>query len=318
MDRYLSQRLYKNIGKQGQVKLKKAEVAIIGIGALGTICAELLVRAGIGKLVLIDRDLIELSNLQRQFLFDERDLGRQKAEVAKEKLIKINSEVKIAAKNEDINFKTVNFVGKPDIIVAATDNMESRFLLNDYCLKSKITLIYGGAVEDKGSIFTIIPNGPCLRCIFPGATGETCDNSGILNACSAIIGSMMAAEVIKVIVKGDIKKYTLYFNTWENTFSKIKVRKSHRCPACNGDYQYLNGEIVTKTIFLCGNAAYQIRGERKDLAALAKKLTKLGEVKRFGNVLYFKEVTLFADGRAIVKAKSEKEAKSLYSRYIGN
>jgi adenylyltransferase/sulfurtransferase len=318
MDRYLSQRLYKNIGKEGQNKLKKAAVAIIGIGALGTVCAELLARAGVGKLLLVDRDIVELSNLQRQVLFDESDIGKPKADAAKEKLSKINSEVKIEAKSEDIDYKNVNLVVRPDIIIAATDNMESRFLLNDYCLKNKIPLIYGGAVEDRGSVFSVIKGQPCLRCIFPGNTEETCDNSGILNTCSSIIGSMMAGEAIKIITKGRGEKNLLHLNVWENTFSKIKTKKNPKCPACKGDYQYLKGEIKTKTFSLCGHGSYNIKGNKKNLSEISEKLSKLGKIKKLGNVIQFEKITLFEDGRAMIKAKSEKEAKAIYSKYIGN
>jgi molybdopterin-synthase adenylyltransferase len=318
MDRYLSQRLYKNIGKKGQDRLKKDHVLIVGVGALGTICAELLVRAGIGKLTLIDRDIIELSNLQRQLLFDEEDIGKPKAYVAKEKLSKINSEIKINEKSEDIDYKNVKGIGHPDILIAATDNMESRFLLNDYCLKNKIPLIYGGAVADKGSVFSVISPSPCLRCVFPGSAEETCDNSGILNTNSSIIGSMMAGETIKILTNGIKEKSLVYFNVWDNTFSKIKVRKNPKCPACKGNYQYLKGEIKTKYVLLCGQETYQIKGKKKNLLELSKKLSKLGEVKKTGKVLQFGKITLFEDGRAIIKTRSEKEAKTSYSRYIGN
>jgi molybdopterin-synthase adenylyltransferase len=318
MDRYLSQRLYKNIGKKGQYKLKKASAAIIGIGALGTTCAELLARAGVGKITLIDRDIVELSNLQRQVLFDEADIGKPKAAAAKEKLSKINSEVEITAKNEDLDYKNVKIVGRPNIVIAATDNMESRFLLNDYCLKNNIPLVYGGAVEDRGSIFSVIKGRPCLRCIFHGSTEETCDNSGILNTCSLITGSMMAGEAIKIIISGNSEKGLLCFNVWVNSFSKIKVKNNPKCPACMGNYQYLEGEIKTKTVSLCGQGTYHIRGNKKNLFELSKKLSKLGEIKKFGNVIQFDKLTLFEDGRAIIKASSEKEAKATYSKYIGN
>jgi molybdopterin-synthase adenylyltransferase len=318
MDRYLSQRLYKNIGKKGQDRLKKAHVLIIGVGALGTICAELLVRAGIGKLTLIDRDIIELSNLQRQVLFDEEDIGKPKAHVAKEKLSKINSETEINEKGEDIDYKNLKMIGHPDMLIAATDNMESRFLLNDYCLKNKIPLVYGGAVADRGSVFSVISSGPCLRCVFPGSTEETCDNSGILNTNSSIIGSMMAGEAIKILTRGINTKELIHLNVWENILSKIKVNKNPKCPACKGNYQYLKGEIKTKFVSLCGQETYQIKGKRKNLLELSKKLSNLGETKRLGNVLQFSKITIFENGRAIIKAKSEKEAKLIYSRYIGN
>ncbi len=318
MNRYLSLQLYKNIGKRGEEKLGKAYVAIVGIGALGTVCSDLLARSGIGKILLIDRDFVELSNLQRQVLFDENDIGKPKPHVAKEKLKKINSEINIVSKCEDINHNNVSMLGKPNIIIAATDNMESRFILNDYCLKNNIPLVYGGAVSDKGSIFAVIPNGPCLRCIFPGAAEETCDTSGILNSCSAIIGSMMANEAIKYLVNGANEDSLIYFNVWTNEFSKIKVKKNSGCPACRGNYQYLDGEIKTKTVSLCGQGAYHINGQKKDLVVISKKLSKLGDVQKFSGILHFRKITLFEDGRAIIKAGTENEARKIYSKYIGN
>jgi adenylyltransferase/sulfurtransferase len=318
MDRYLSQRLYKNIGKSGQAILKNSSVAIIGLGALGTVCADLLARAGVSSILLVDRDYVELTNLQRQTLYDESDVGRPKAAAAKERLEKINSEIRIEARSEDINSITCDQLGRPDLVIAATDNMESRLILNDYCVKNGIPLVYGGAVEDLGSVFTFIPGGPCLRCIFHGSTEGTCDNSGIISSCSSIIGSMMAGAAIKTLIKKQEGAEFLHLNAWTSDLSKITVKKDPACPACNGKFQYLGGEIKTKVITLCGNGTYHINGNKKDLTELARRLSKIGEVKRLGNVIHFKDITLFDDGRAIIKAPTEKQAKSLYSRYVGN
>jgi molybdopterin/thiamine biosynthesis adenylyltransferase len=235
MDRYLSQRLYKNIGKKGQEKLKKASVCVVGIGGLGTICSGLLVRAGVGRITLFDGDIVDLSNLQRQVLYDEKDVGKPKAQAAKGKLSKINSEIEIKAESEDIGYKNVNLLGKPDIVITATDNMENKFLLNDYCLKNKIPLIYGGAIEGRGSIFTVIPGRACLRCIFSGSSGETSAQLGILNSCSSIIGSMMAGAAVKLIVTGESETDLIHFNVWDNSFSKIKVKKKKNCSVCKGN-----------------------------------------------------------------------------------
>jgi adenylyltransferase/sulfurtransferase len=319
MDRYSRQHLYKNIGKSGQKKLSHSSICIIGIGALGTVAADLLARAGIGKLHLVDRDFIEISNLQRQTLFDESDIGKLKADTAKIKLEKTNSEVHISSSNTDLDHTNISdHIGLPDLILGCTDNMESRFLINDYCKKYKIPWIYGGAVSDKGSVYNILPSSPCIRCVFPGQGEETCDTAGILNSAAHIVSGIMANEAIKILVSKAAEDMLIHIDVWKNEFIKIRVQKNKDCPACKGNYQYLTGKIGIKTVKLCGRGVFQIKGKKKNLLELKKKFEKIGKAVSFSGIVHFNGISVFEDGRAIIKAKTIEEAKSLYSRYIGN
>jgi len=311
------QQLYKNIGKHGQKKLVACSISIVGIGALGSVASELLARAGIGKLTLIDRDFVELTNLQRQLLFNEEDIGKAKAICAQEKLSKINSEINIIAHSEDINYTNIDtLIQKPDLILGCTDNMESRFLINDYSLKFKIPWIYGAVIAERGYLFNIIPGRTCFRCIFKGAANETCETEGILNANSTIIGSMMSNEAIKIITGNNYENNLLYTDVWKNELSKIKVRKRNDCETCSKNYMFLDGENG-RAVKLCGNH-FQINGRKINLDTLENRFNKLGKTIRFKGILHFNELTLFENGRALIRAENERRAKSIYSRYVGN
>ncbi|MEK6916268.1 MAG: ThiF family adenylyltransferase [Nanoarchaeota archaeon] len=318
MERYSRQELYQNIGKPGQKKISAASVCVVGIGALGTVASELLVRAGIGEIKLIDRDFIELNNLQRQTLFTESDVGKIKAETASETLKKINSQVNIIPKNLDLTYENIEVVGKPNVILACTDNMESRFLLNDYALKNNIPFVYGVSVSDKGYILNVAKGRTCLRCIFKSSTEETCDTIGVLNSNTTTIASIMANETIKIILGAGYEKDLIRIDFWKNEFSKIKVSQNPKCPACLGKYEYLFGEKNTTAVKMCGKEIFQLNGDKKNLDDIEKNLKKLGDVKRFKGILHFKNITVFEDGRALVKAKNKTEARKIYDKFIGN
>jgi molybdopterin-synthase adenylyltransferase len=310
--RYSRQELYKNIGK-GQHRLVKSTVCIVGAGALGSVAGELLARAGL-NLVIIDRDYVELSNLQRQ-LFTEEDIGRAKAEAAKEILGKTNSEIDIRAYVLDLYHDNVDRIGRPDVILGCTDNMESKFLINDYALKNKIPYVFGSAVADTGYVFDILPESVCLACIFKGAENDTCDTVGILNSASAAIGAIMANEAIKIIL-GVPEKSLLRLNIWDNCLEKISVRRKKGCKSCSGKYEYLEGKGI-KSIKLCGRGSYQIKGNH-NLDELEERLSRQGKVIRHKGVLHFDNITVFEDGRAIIRAEDEAKARIVYSKYIGN
>ena len=195
--------------------------------------------------------------------------------------------------------------------------MESRFLINDYAILNKIPYVFGSAAADKGFAFNILPEKPCLRCIFSGQATETCDTSGILNSGSGFIGSIMANEAIKIIT-GKPEDHLLRIDFWRNEFMKIDVKRNAHCPACGGNYEYLNGEKHSKAIKLCGSGVYQIKDVNVDLDALGKRLRKLDHVISLPGVIHIKNISVFEDGRVIIKASSEREARSIYSKYIGN
>ncbi|MEK6983762.1 MAG: ThiF family adenylyltransferase [Nanoarchaeota archaeon] len=343
--RYIRQEIFKEIGKKGQQKLRKSTVAIIGLGALGSVSAELLARAGIGKLILVDRDIIELSNLQRQSLFEESDVGKAKAAQAKERLNKINSDVKINFFVDDLNHNNIesmismehsnniksnkklkNKKSYVDLILDCTDNQETRLLINDFCVKNKIPFVYSSAVGSKGYVFDIVPNenNPCLRCFLKGtAPLDTCETIGVLNTITSIISSIQVNEAMKILLKKNYEKQLLHFDVWKNELLRIKVNKSPNCVCCvKNNFEYLNGKKSSRIIKLCGQGIYQINAKPMDknqFNNLKNILKKIGKVADFGYCINFgNNITIFNNGRALIKARDEKEAKSLYSKFVGN
>lgn len=343
--RYIRQEIFKEIGRKGQERLSESSVAIVGLGALGSVSAELLARAGIGKFILIDRDIVELSNLQRQSLFDESDIGKPKALAAKEKLNKINSEIKVNFFIDDLNFdnigkffpitkafnnkksnKKIKNNKKIDLILDCTDNLETRFLINDFCIKNKIPFIYSSAVGSKGYVFNVIPdkNTPCLRCFLKEAAQlDTCETSGVINSITHLISSIQSNEAIKILLNKYYEKKLLFFDVWKNKLLKIKVNKNNKCICCvKNNFEYLYGKKFSPTIKMCGDNLYQVRGkffDKTQFSELKNKLKKIGKAIDLGYCVSFNsKMTVFENGRALVKAKDEKEAKSLYSKIVGN
>ncbi|TET71498.1 MAG: NAD(P)H-binding protein [Candidatus Aminicenantes bacterium] len=335
-DRYSRQVILPNIGEEGQKTLLKSKIAIIGCGALGTVVANNLVRAGVGKISIIDRDFVELNNLQRQILFDEDDIGVPKAVAAAEKLKRVNSDVEIKAMVKDLNHMNAEkIVSGVDLVLDGTDNMQTRFLINDVCVKSKIPWIYTAAVGTYGMMMTIVPGRtPCFRCLLPDVPEPgslpTCDTAGVLNTIPAIIASIESTEAIKILLKEKMttnaESDLIFYDVWSSTFEKVTEMRDKRCRCCvEHKFDFLNAakeEIITS---LCGRNAIQITPVKSaaiSFKSLAERLKRLGEV-RFNNfILVFKErdkeISLFKDGRAIIKGTDdEKVARSLYARFIG-
>jgi len=335
MDRYSRQVLVAGIGRSGQEKLLKSKVLIIGCGALGTVIANNLVRAGVGYMKVVDRDFVELDNLQRQMLFDEADVEKRmpKAIAAVDKLRKINSSVKIEAEVKDVTQKNIEELIKDvDIVLDATDNLEIRLLINDTCFKHNIPWIYGAAISSYGMTMNIIPKvTACFRCIVssPPAPGsvDTCDTIGVLNATTSIIASLQSNEALKMLLGDeDLNQELLVINLKDNSFYKIVVKKRDNCPLCgDGVLEFLDKKGPSEPIKLCGREMIQITPQRKmkaSLEHLKRKLERVGEASYLGYLLRFRveqyELTIFPDGRAFVKGVSDKEtARSLYAKYIG-
>ncbi len=326
--RYSRQEIFPEIGKKGQQKLGKIIVAVLGLGALGSVSAELLARAGSGKLILIDRDTVELSNLQRQSLFDETDIGRPKALAAYEKLRKINSEVKIEFIIDDLNFENIGkyFSFKNlNLILDCTDNLATRFLINDFSVKNKVPFIYASAVGSKGYVFGIVPGKTaCLRCFLKEASNlESCETAGVLNTITHLISSIQVNEAFKILLNKNYEKNLLFFDIWKNELTKILINKNKNCVCCaKNNFEFLYGKKSTKAIKLCGSNMYQIKTHPlndKQFNNLKNKLRKIGRIIDFDYCMNFDDkMTIFQDGRALIKAKDEKEAISLYSKFAGN
>lgn len=336
MERYEKQILFQDIGEDGQEKLLNKKVVIIGCGALGTVIANNLVRSGLGYLRIVDRDYIELSNLQRQVLFDEDDIEANlpKAIAARDKLEKINSTVEIEALVQDVNSKNIIDLCKDfDLILDATDNMETRYLINDVSIKLGVPWVYGGLVASSGMVHTIIPNKTsCLRCLFPDippiGSVETCDTVGVLNPISSVIASIESMEALKVLTdnKEKVLKGLLYIDLWENEFEYMDVSINDDCKVCShNEFEHLNREISESSV-LCGKDSIQINPVQKSISmnSIKKKLNNL-DIKWKESRFFLKfsvedvQFTVFNDGRAILKHVNEVDrAKTLYYKYVGN
>ena len=336
-ERYSRQILFSEIGKSGQEKLLASRVLIVGCGALGASHCEMLSRAGVGKLRVVDRDFVEFTNLQRQTLFKESDAAERlpKAIAAKTRISEINSEIDVDAIVADINNSNVeSFIEGCDLVLDGTDNFQVRYLLNDACVKNGETWIYGAAVSSYGTTMTIIPGAtPCLRCIFeemPDAgSSPTCDTAGVIMPIISSVSSVQVTEAIKLLVgkRDELHGSLMQIDIWASDWRKIKLGTPQPdCPACGKrNFDFLDAEEQEFAAVLCGRNAVQVapsKSVRLDLAELSNKLSNLGDVKVNEYLVRFstdgKEITVFPDGRAIVKGTDDiSEARSVYARFVG-
>ncbi len=334
--RYIRQIIFPPIGEQGQEKLLAARVVIVGCGANGTTMANVLARAGVGHLVIADRDFIELNNLQRQVLFDENDTvrGLPKAIAAAEKLRQINSGIQSEGIVADVNGENIEeLIEGATLVMDGTDNFETRFLINDACVKHGVPWIYAGAVASYGMTMTIVPHvTSCLRCVFrqepaPG-TLATCDTAGVIAPIIGAVASIASAEALKFLVgAGKRNRGMIHVDLWENSFEEFAIPRRPDCPACGqGKYEYLEGANVgLATASLCGHNAVQVnpgRGHALNLALLAERLRAVGDVSVNEYLLRLAvgdyELTVFPDARAIVKGTDDPAAaRTVYAKYIG-
>jgi adenylyltransferase/sulfurtransferase len=334
-DRYSRQVLFPGIGPEGQAKLAKAQVTIVGCGATGACVSGLLARAGVGRLRIIDRDYVEPSNLQRQTLFDEADAAESlpKAVAAARKIAAFNSQVQVKAEVADLTPENAEtLLGESDLILDATDNFETRYLINDFAVKYGKPWIYAAAVAAYAVTMNVIPGETaCLACMFPAppeGTVETCDTAGILNSAVNLVGSIQATEAIKLLVgaKEKLRRTLLSFDVWSNDQAEIAADKPRPgCQACGKrEFPHLAGERRPQ-ITLCGRNSVQIheRARPVNFAEMSTRLGAHGTVKHNAFVLKFwrepYEMTLFPDGRAIIKGTNDPAvARSLYARFVGS
>jgi molybdopterin-synthase adenylyltransferase len=299
---------------------------------LGTHALSFLVRAGVGRVKVIDRDIVEESNLQRQTLFREKDIGRAKAKVAEDHLREINSTVEIKGEILDLNYTNIQrVVNGATVVLDATDNMETRFLVNDACVKLGIPWIYAGAVGVSGMVMPVMPDGPCLRCVFPSPPqpGElpTCDTVGIVNTLPAMVASLEVTEAFKIMQRKKPTNDLLFLDIWQADLQRINVKKNSRCEACGKhNFEFLQAKKRKMVVSLCGRNAVQIVPERPvqgNLGMVKKKLNKLGKTTIVDGLLRFNskgiELTVFPDGRTIVGGTTDlAKAKTIFSKYIGD
>jgi adenylyltransferase/sulfurtransferase len=338
-ERYSRQIHFPDIGPEGQARLAASRVVVAGCGALGTVQADLLCRAGVGHLRIIDRDFIEESNLQRQSLFSEQDLADNlpKAVAAQRRLQAVNSSVQVEGIVADLNHRTIEaLVGQPDCILDATDNFEARYLVNDYALKFSIPWIYGAAVSSYGMTMTILPRQtPCLRCVFetmpPPGSAPTCDTVGVLAPLVNVIASLQVSEALKILC-GHLEKINrglTQIDIWQCSWRSLDMSRVYlpgHCPACGkGQLEYLEGKGDAAAVVLCGRNTIQVTppiSAQLNFYDLAARLASQGEVHHNEYLLRFStstiQMTLFPDGRALLKGVQDPaQARSLYARLIG-
>ena len=338
-DRYSRQVRFAPLGADGQTRLAAARVAIVGCGALGSVVAMTLVRAGVGFLRIIDRDVPELSNLPRQVLFDEADVaaGVPKAAAAAAHLRRINSATKIEPVVADLTpASAAALLGGVDLIVDGTDNFEARFLINEFSCRHGIPWIYGGAIGAEGRVMTVLPGKTaCLRCLIPEPPAPgvmpTCDTAGIIGPAAVVVGAIEAAEAIKLLVGATdrLGNRLLACDLWEGVWRSIDLSSlaEHGCATCRlGDFPWLEGRLGTQAAAICGRDAVQVAspvGMKVDLAALAARLGPFGAVTANpwlvrAEVEQGIQLSVFADGRAIVSGtREESKARAIVARYVG-
>ncbi len=340
LDRYSRQVRFPGMGEDGQKRLMASRVTLCGCGALGTVLANHLVRAGVGFIRIVDRDFIETHNLQRQILFDEDDVAANlpKAEAAARKLRKINSTVTIEPVVTDIDHTNIeSLVADVDLILDGTDNFETRYLINDVAVKLNKPWIFGGVIGSEGQTMTILPDEtPCIRCVIedsppPGMT-PTCETAGVLGPAVAVVASFEAVEAIKILSgkREQLNKKLIMFDIWDWTFRELKIaplKDKVDCPCCKRrDFEWLDGRLGSQTTTLCGRNAVQIATRRSEplrFAEMASRLAPLGEVRHNAYMLRFAidgfEFTVFPDGRAIIKGTNDiAKARTLYSQFVGS
>jgi adenylyltransferase/sulfurtransferase len=331
---------FAGIGKAGQERICAGRATVCGCGALGTVLANALVRSGVGFVRIVDRDFVELSNLQRQVLFDESDVigNLPKAEAAARKLRQINSSVTVEPIIADIDrTNVIELCRDVDVILDGTDNFEVRYLINDAAVSLNKPWVFGGCVGSYGQSMTIIPGmTPCLRCVFeaspgPGEVG-TCETAGVLGPIVNVIASYQAVEALKLLAgqMEAINRELVYIDVWENSNRRIKIAPllgKVDCPCCqHRQFEWLDGAHGSQTTSLCGRNAVQVSHRNKaklDFDELAKKLEVSGRVSHNKFLLKFHvddyEFTVFPDSRAIIKGTADTEkARTLYAKYIGH
>lgn len=348
ISRYQRQMIFPGLGETGQRRLAESTVVLVGCGATGTHLAGMLARAGVGRLRIIDRDFIELTNLQRQTLFDETDIAANlpKAEAAARKLRAVNSAIAIEAIVADLNPGNVlDLLGDATLVMDGTDNFSTRYLLNDACLKLGLPWVYTGVIASYGMTATFVPDAAapklpgsraatgCIHCALgdmpaPGTTA-TCDTAGVVGPAVALITAVAAGEAMKLLAgTGDLNPGLIHMDVWSHDYERFQFPRRADCPVCGEtpSFAFLDAQMGTTSTSLCGRNAVQVTtfgGGRLDLAQVERAMRAVSaEVKRNEFLLKAQidgyEFTVFPDNRAIIKGTADEDlAKSLYARYIG-
>ena len=293
--------------------LRDKAVAIIGIGGTGCAVAQLLSRVGIKKLLLVDRDIVDESNLERQFLYEKEDVGKVKVFAAEEKLSKF---VDVEARFDDLNYKNIDFKNA-DLIIDCTDNIDTRLLINDYCKKEKMPWIYTGAIGKIGCVYFNNINGPCFNCFNEDKYGDTCSQVGVLNSTVSLIGSLAVSIAVDYLAYNRIEDKIVWVDFHSNEISKIKVKRNLKCKACNGIYDYLSGKNNKMTKVCASSRFHFYLGRYVNLRELERRLRNINYIKVYDNYILFDDFIIFSNGKVVVRAENEREAKKKYYDVIG-
>ncbi len=332
--RYSRQILFAGLGETGQEALLASHAAVVGCGALGSFHAAALARAGVGRITIIDRDYVEPSNLHRQWLFEECDAAEAlpKAVAAQRRIASLNSAIRVRGVIADLTAENVaELLGDAGAILDGTDNFETRYLINDFAVSRGIPWIYGAAVGSYGLAMPVIPGRTaCLRCVYPeppSGAQPTCETAGVLNVIISAVASIQAADALKILSGNAdlVQPRITTMDLWSGGIRQIQSpARDPDCPTCGRrEFPFLEHSERPPAV-LCGRNAVQIHqvGHAVDLEELRVRLAPLGEVRANEYVVRFAwdgfEMTIFADGRAIVKGTSDVGvARSLYARYVG-
>ena len=333
--RFERQTRFAPLGQSGQARLERARVLLVGCGALGGALAQSLVRSGVGQLVLVDRDLVEESNLPRQVLFDERHAREStpKVEAARESLVRIGGPTTIHTHALHLDEQNAEELAQDaDLVLDGTDNLSTRYLLNDLCVESARPWIYAGVLGSGGLVLPVLPGrGPCLRCLFPepapSASLETCETAGVLQPAVALIAALQAGLALRILVQPEDLEPELYeLDAWEPRVRSLSLSRDPECPCCaRREFPFLHEATPHRAVRLCGRNTVQVRGARRatDLPRLAAALAGVATSIRRNELLLKFEVedqrfTVFPDGRALIEGTEDiGRALALYDRYVG-
>lgn len=341
--RFERQTRFARLGKEGQERLERARVLVVGCGALGGAIAQNLARSGVGELRLVDRDVVEESNLPRQVLFEERHARErvEKAVAARETLERVGGPTRVDARSEHVDADNVeHLVEGVDLVLDGTDNLETRYLLNDVCVDRGIPWIYGGVVGGNGLVLAVRPGlGPCLACVFPEAPPPgvlpTCETAGVIQPAVALVAALQSGLALRLLATapgaddGFVPRL-LEVDAWDGRVRDLALARDPRCRVCRTDapreHAHLHAPVVQRAVSLCGRNTVQVRGgrARPDLTRLAQGLRGVAaDVRLQGNVLRFDvdehRFTVFADGRALIQGSNDSDrALALYDRYVGS
>lgn len=336
-DRHSRSRLFPGLGDDGVERIGRSSFVIVGVGAVGAAAAEMAVRAGVSRLTLVDRDVVEASNLSRQFLFDERDAEEvaPKAAAAARRLAAIDRHADVRGVVADLSHaNALELLSGHDVLFDASDNFETRLLVSDAARFLGAISVYAACVGDEGLVSVSTPASPCLRCYLeelpPAGSGPTCDTAGIVPTLPPTIAGIAMTEALRAVSGGRPSSGVLAIRAWDGPWRARRLfeaaHPSPRCPACREKrYPALEGEGASDVVKLCGRQAVQVAPaarERPDLAALERRLERVGRVRRSEHLLAAEvedvSLTIFSDGRCVVRGTGDPlRARSLYERYVG-